>query len=66
MTKSITDTDTLTADQQTALDLVEARPGLTVEDYADGDEVLCNAFYWLKYNRYIVIDPRTQAVTVKG
>ena len=64
--QSILDQQELTADQQTAYALVYARPGLTVEDYAEGDEELCQAFYWLKYNRYILIDPRTQAVTVKG
>lgn len=64
--ESILDTPSLTEAQQTALALVDARPGLTVEDYADGDAELCKAFYWLNFNRYITIDPVTQAVTVKG
>ena len=64
--QSILDQDTLTPDQQTAYALAYARPGLTVEDYTDGDEALCNAFYWLSFNRYLTIDPTTQAVTVKG
>ena len=66
MTTSILDTPTLTEAQQTALALVDARPGLTVEDYADGDAELCKAFYSLVFSRELAIDPVTQAVTVKG
>lgn len=64
--QSILDTQELTEAQRTALNLVDARPGLTVEDYTDGDVELCNAFYWLNFNRFIEINPVTQAVTVKG
>ena len=64
--QSILDTQELTEAQRTALSLVDARPGLTVEDYTDGDVELCNAFYWLNFNRFIEINPVTQAMTVKG
>jgi hypothetical protein len=64
--KSILDTPSLTKAQQTALALMDARPGLTVEDYADGDAELCKAFYSLVFSRELTIDPVTQAVTVKG
>jgi len=64
--QSILDTQELTKAQRTALNLVDARPGLTVEDYTDGDVELCNAFYWLNFNRFIEINPVTQAMTVKG
>ena len=66
MTTSILDTQELTESQRTALDLVDARPGLTVEDYTDGDVELCKAFYSLVFSRELTIDPVTQAVTVKG
>ena len=64
--QSILDETNLTEAQRTALNLVDARPGLTVEDYTDGDVELCNAFYWLNFNRFIEINPVTQVVTVKG
>lgn len=52
--QSILDTQELTEAQRTAL------------NYTDGDVELCNAFYWLNFNRFIEINPVTQAMTVKG
>lgn len=66
MSQSITDTDTLTARQSAALEKVRQNAGKNVEEIADCNVDMYVDLYWLFFNRYIVIDERTQAVTVKG
>jgi len=54
-----------TPEQIAALKLVVDRPGLTVEDYANGDKTVYEALAWLIFHRFVIRNPKNQSLTVR-
>lgn len=66
---SILDVPALTSDQQTALDAVRAKPGMTVDYYAGSfylNEQMADALGFLIFNGFISRDAKTGALIAKG